>query len=166
MGLGYERYKLLIDKLFAELKQSFGEDVILSFAIFGSVARGEARENSDIDILVVHKPVEFDPVRRLAQLLVHRIYRSHEYEQLQRDGLNPDLYVIFMTEKDLYDRPLILLDILDHGIILYDDGTLEKRFKSLKKRLTELGSKKVVLDDGTWYWDLKPDWKPGEVFEL
>jgi len=29
-----------------------------------------------------------------------------------------------------------------------------------------LGSRKVILGNGSWYWDLKPDWKPGEVIEL
>jgi hypothetical protein len=55
---------------------------------------------------------------------------------------------------------------MDHGIIIYDNGILKRRFESLRKRLSELGSKKVVLEDGSWYWDLKPDWKPGEVIEL
>jgi hypothetical protein len=29
-----------------------------------------------------------------------------------------------------------------------------------------LGSRRVYLADGSWYWDLKPDFRPGEVVEL
>jgi hypothetical protein len=165
-GIGYETYKVFLDELLKALNDDFGEGTILSFALFGSVARSEARQDSDIDLLIVHKPINFDPIKRLVKLLLGKIRESDEYKRLQAMGLSADPYPIFMTENEIYERPLILLDILDHGIIIYDDGTLEKRFESLKTRLTELGSKRVVLDDGTWYWHLKPDWKPGEVIEL
>ena len=29
-----------------------------------------------------------------------------------------------------------------------------------------MGAKRIGLDDGSWYWDLKPDYKPYEVIEL
>jgi hypothetical protein len=43
---------------------------------------------------------------------------------------------------------------------------LENEFKAIKEKLKKLGSKKVVLPDSSWYWDLKPDMKPGEVIEI
>jgi predicted nucleotidyltransferase len=164
-GVGYTKYKKLLDQLLHRLRGAFGADVIRSFALFGSVARGEARPDSDIDVLVVHKPVDFDPVWRFVKIL-SGFRESDEYRRLQAEGFSPDPYPVFMTEGEMYERPLILLDIMDHGIIIYDSGVLRKRFESLKKRLAELGTKKVVLEDGSWYWHLKPDWKPGEVIEL
>lgn len=147
------------------LKEAFGEDVILSFALFGSVARGDARPDSDIDVLIVHKPVDFRPVGRFVDVIMD-LREGDEYQRLKAEGFSPDPYPILMTEKEMYERPLILLDIMDHGIIIYDSGVLKKRFESLRKRLDELGTKKVVLEDGSWYWVLKPDWKPGEVIEV
>jgi hypothetical protein len=32
--------------------------------------------------------------------------------------------------------------------------------------MAELGSRRIELPDGGWYWDLKPDWRPGEVVDL
>ena len=61
---------------------------------------------------------------------------------------------------------MILLDILDHGIVLYDAGPLGDRMRRLRKRMDELGTRKVTHADGSWHWDLKPDWAPGEVVEL
>jgi hypothetical protein len=29
-----------------------------------------------------------------------------------------------------------------------------------------LGSRRVYLADGSWYWDLKPDFRFGEVVEI
>jgi hypothetical protein len=36
----------------------------------------------------------------------------------------------------------------------------------LRRRLAELGSRRYVDADGYEYWDLKPDWKPGDVVKL
>ena len=44
---------------------------------------------------------------------------------------------------------------------------MRSNFITLKvERLLELGAKKVSLPDGSYYWDLKPDWKPREVIEI
>lgn len=163
---GYTTYEKLLNQLLQSLKNAFGEDVILSFVLFGSVARGEARPDSDIDLLIVHKPSDFRPVEKFVADVLFDFRESDEYRRLEAEGMSPDPYPIFMTEKEMYERPLILLDIMDHGIIIYDNGVLRKRFESLRKRLAELGTKKVVLEDGSWYWHLKPDWKPGEVIKL
>lgn len=57
--------------------------------------------------------------------------------------------------------------MIDDSIILHDrDDFFKKRLKDMKNRLLQLGSKKVVLDDRTWYWNLKPDIRPGEAIEL
>jgi len=165
MGIGYSTYKVFLERLLYELKVGFGKDKILSFALFGSVARGEATMESDIDILIVHKEIAFDPVKELVKIFF-KLKGNEEYERLRKQGLRPEPYPIFMTEKDLLENPLILLDILDHGVIIYDTGVLRDRLNALKRRLTELGSKKIYLKDGSWYWDLKPDWKPGEVIIL
>jgi hypothetical protein len=36
----------------------------------------------------------------------------------------------------------------------------------LRRRLDELGARRYVDEDGYEYWDLKPDWKPGDVVKL
>ncbi len=51
-------------------------------------------------------------------------------------------------------------------ISLYDMGILERRLDQLRGRLRQLDARKVIHADGSWHWDLKPDWRPGEVIEL
>ena len=41
------------------------------------------------------------------------------------------------------------------------EGVLER----LRKRLKELGAKRI-WQGNAWYWDLKPDYKPGDIIEL
>ena len=165
MKIGYEVYENYLQSFCNRLKASFGNEGILSVALFGSVARGQARLDSDIDLLVVHKEVDFNPVHRSVDI-AFALKEEDEYKCLIRQGLNPQPSCIFMTERELWNRPHILLDILVEGILLYDVGVLESRLRALRERLNTLGSKRVALPDGTWYWDLKPDWKPGEIIEL
>jgi len=36
----------------------------------------------------------------------------------------------------------------------------------LKMRLLKLGAKRIFIDKERWYWDLKPDYKFGEVIAV
>ena len=165
MKIGYEVYENYLQSFCNRLKASFGNEGILSVALFGSVARGHARLDSDIDLLFVHREVDFNPVHRSIDI-AFALKEEGEYKCLVGQGLDPQPSCIFMTERELWNRPHILLDILVEGILLYDVGVLESRLRALRERLNTLGSKRVALPDGTWYWDLKPDWKPGEIIEL
>ncbi|KPV63686.1 MAG: hypothetical protein AOA66_0708 [Candidatus Bathyarchaeota archaeon BA2] len=49
------------------------------------------------------------------------------------------------------------------GVILYDkDNFITLLLERLRKRLEELGSRRIQLPNGSWYWVLKPDLKAGE----
>jgi len=57
--------------------------------------------------------------------------------------------------------------MVDDAVVLYDPaGFFKRTIQDLQNRLKELGARRVWLEDGTWYWDIKPDLKPGEVFNL
>jgi len=43
---------------------------------------------------------------------------------------------------------------------------MKKRLEKLKDKLSELKARKVLLADGKWYWELKPEIKKGKVIEL
>jgi predicted nucleotidyltransferase len=130
------------------------------------VARGEASANSDIDLLVIQGKERTDPVEPFAERMA-RIDRWPEYLTLRGRGLYPSPEVIFMTPAELSKNPLILLDILDHGMILRDrQGFLKAKMKKLKGILKRLGAQKIHFDDGTWAWDLKSDWRPGDLIEI
>ncbi len=147
-----EAEKLLAQKFVEALKREMGQR-LLAVALFGSVARGQATERSDIDLLVV---VNEKPSNALQECLLVR--RQVEPYPLRR--ISP----IVTTPEMLRQNFLILLDILDHGIILHDpEGVLGDLLSRLKRRLEEWGSKKVQLPDGSWYWQLKPDRKLGET---
>lgn len=166
MGLGYETYREYLDALIRNLRDRFGEGNLLGCALFGSVARGVATSASDIDLLVLHSPVLPSPLKAFCEVCDGRAMEEASLT-LRKQGLSPYPSPLFRTEEALRRNPLILLDVLDHGILLYDQrGQLRALLERFSEVLKELGTRKRVLEDGSWAWELKPDWRPGEVVEI
>lgn len=166
MGIGYETYRAYLDALINCMIKEFGEENLLGGALFGSVVRGEARPESDIDLLFLHLPVGFSPLKTFVHICLD-LESGKEFHELVNQSFFPRPSPVFRTEAQLGENPLILLDLLDHGLILYDPlGRLNNLLEQFKLALANLGAKKIVLEDGSWAWDLKPDWKPGEVIEI
>lgn len=166
MQLGYEDYRGFIKQLLNQIDAYFGKKTIIACALFGSVARGEAKPYSDINILIIHEKVGFDPIKRFVDALLE-VRKDKEYSMLLERSIYPQPSVIFMTPQEISHRPLILLDIMDHGLILKDErGFLGDLIQKFKERLREMGAKKIIHKDDSWAWDLKPDWKPGEAIEI
>jgi len=142
--------------------QSFYGDRLVSLVIFGSVGRGTPRSDSDVDILVVADPLPDG-----------RIPRVREFDAVERSvatGGPADsahrLSPIFKTPAEVRRGSPLFLDMLDDGRLLYDrGGFFAGQLAALKTRLDKLGSKRIWKDDA-WYWDLKPDYKPGDEIVL
>lgn len=160
-----EPWRALVERVIAEYRATLADD-LLSVAVFGSVARGQAGPGSDLDLYCVTRdqlPI-FDP-----RIAAHRerVRSSTEYQALAAQGYRADLAPVFHSVDELVRHPWILLDISHHGIVLFDpDGVLGRELDAVRKRLEALGARRVERQDGTWYWDLKPDWRPGEVIRL
>jgi hypothetical protein len=159
------KWRALADRVIAEYRDTLGGD-LLAVACFGSVVRGKPSSESDLDLYVVTHGEVTNPVDQRLDLL-GRIRSSPEYQTLLREGYHPDPMPIFHTATKLTTHPWILLDIVDHGVILFDpEGVLAREFEAVRTRLRELGSQRIQRQDGSWYWDLKPDWRPGEIVAL
>lgn len=142
-----------------------GEDLV-ALALFGSVARGEPAPG-DVDVYVVTRhpfsPLLDPRVDQIRQSLLD----SAEHAAVVAAGHAATLAPLYHTTQQLSRHPWILLDISHEGIVLHDpDGVLQGELAAVRRRLQELGSRRITRPDGTWYWDLKPDWRPGEVIEL
>ena len=56
--------------------------------------------------------------------------------------------------------------MIDDARLLHDtDGFFRRYLDGFRRRLQVLGSRRIWLGNA-WYWELKPDLKPGEVFTL
>lgn len=158
---GYKDYKENLT-IFKQLLLERFEDNLISLILFGSVARGTAGKESDIDLLIILKDAPDVYYERLEPVI--------DIELKLRESASdaaPIFSCMILSEKEAMENRNIFLDMIDSSIILYDiNNFFKNRLKELKNRLLQLGSKKVVLEDKTWYWNLKPDMAAGEVIEL
>jgi hypothetical protein len=165
-GIPAEHAKLL-EEYCTAMKSHFGER-LKSICLFGSVAKGRPEPESDVDVLVVAEGLPPDVGGRMSDTSEVReaIRKSRASKTLRASGRSTLISEVFLTPEEVRRHPPILLDMIDEGIILHDeDGFLEKELETIRKRLKELGARKVITSKGH-YWILKPDIKPGEVVEI
>ena len=158
-------WRALAERVVTEYREALGGDLV-AIAIFGSAARGAATAASDLDLYVVTRAPLDLVERRLERLW--KVAQTPEYRRLVAEGYcRPDPRPVYHTLEELRRHPWILADIADHGIIMFDpDRVLSAELDAVRGRLRQLGAKRIERPDGTWMWDLKPDWKPGDVVEL
>ena len=159
-----EGYARLIDALLLELRAEYG-DRLMAVAVFGSVGRGTPRADSDLDFLFVARDLppgrfarveEFLPVEeRLAPLL-----------RVVTDGPPVMLSPVFKSPDELEQGSPLFLDMVEDARVVYDpEGLLTTRLDRLRARLRQLGARRI-WQGNAWYWELKPDLKPGEIIVL
>jgi hypothetical protein len=140
------------------LQRRFSDDLV-SVVLFGSRARGDARPESGIDVLVV--------VRDLPQRRWDRYEgipaRGREVSEEFGDAVTP---ILLTPEEAQHMKPYYLGMLSGHVLVRDEGGLFAGVLDRLRCRLDELGSRRYVDEDGYEYWDLKPDWKLGDVIEL
>jgi predicted nucleotidyltransferase len=167
MNIMQKEYVGLIEKYCSLIKNHF-RDRLISICLFGSVARGEAKPDSDIDILIVADDLPIDIGLRIKETnYVHEnLKKSEAYISLRKSNVSGLVSDIFFTPEEIERHPPILLDIVEDGIIWYDkENFLRKVLLSIKENLKKLEAKKVTTEKG-YYWVLKPDIKPGEIVRI
>jgi len=122
------------------LKKAFDNEFI-GLILFGSWVRGEAKADSDVDILIVFRTLKgFD-----ARSKAYSIIASH---------LNRALTLIDLTIEDL-NRELtpLMINIAYDGIIIYDEtGILEKFTSKVKAFIKKAKLIKYKTPNGKYGW--------------
>ena len=140
------------------LEERFGPDLV-SVVLFGSRARGTAGPDSDIDLLVVIHGLPGSRLERQRVLFGVARAVSEEFA----DALMP---VPLTPEEAATVKPFYLGMLSGHRILRDAGGFFGAVLERLHARFRDLGAQRHVDEDGYEYWDLKPDWKPGDVVTL
>jgi len=158
-------YESLLVHLLAAGQQHYGSRLV-SLAVFGSVGRGTPRPDSDIDLLVVAEELPHGRLRRAAEFRVVETTLSPYLAEARAAGLAPELSPVFKTPAEVQRGSLLFLDMIEDARILSDrEGFLREALTLFKARLDRLGARRIWRGNA-WFWDLKPDYKRGEVFEV
>ena len=146
--------RAIAERFAALLAERLGEQLI-SVALYGSVARGEARPESDIDLFVVANGLPRG-----------RFQRQAVWEELDLALGEPGLSVVLHTPEEARVARPLYLDMTEDAVLLADrggffGGVLDR----LRARMRELGS--IRHRQGRFrYWELAPGHRPGEDIEL
>ncbi len=158
-----------IDRFLVELHQraeAFYGDRLISLAVFGSYASGRAHPRSDLDLLIVLSTAA--PRRRLRLDEFDRLEAdlAPALDTLEAEGWSLDLSPVIRTRDEAEKFSILYLDMTMYVRILLDrDNFLQRRLDRTRAELERLGAERRTLGD-RWYWVLKKDYRPGEVFEI
>jgi predicted nucleotidyltransferase len=135
---------------------------LISLVLFGSVARGQASHTSDIDLVIVAEGLPRSLAERRRPFL-----QSWERARAARDLPHVEWNLITKSPEEARVHSPLYLDIVEDGLVILDrGGVVGAVLSAMRARMRALGSRRVYLADGSWYWDLKPDFRFGEVVEI
>ncbi|MBI4770044.1 MAG: nucleotidyltransferase domain-containing protein [Chloroflexi bacterium] len=142
---------------------------LTSAILFGSVARGQARRNSDIDLLIVVR-ADDEALSRLRERVTDLCLDfedSPEMQSVVEMGFPAVIRQIVYSETEALRTHLFYLDLVTDGEILFDrDGFMAAKLARVRQKMVQLGTRREYLNRKRWIWLLKPGMQPGEVVEL
>lgn len=137
-----------------------------ALAVFGSVARGTPRPDSDIDLLLVVDDLPAGRTARMAEFDRVEEALLPLLAQARSQGVHTSLSPVVKSPAELSAGSLLYLDMVDEARILIDEGAVLRRYlDELGRRLAARGSRRVRKGGG-YYWELVPGYRWGDRIEL
>ena len=153
-------------ELYAKSAETALGDRLISIVLFGSVARRQCHQASDIDLVVVLRDAPKAAMARRAILAPVRARIQPALENLWNRGVFADFTEIVLTADEAEKTHRLYLEIIEDGIILHDAGGFFARvLENLGATLRRIGAQRKSIGR-LRYWDLKPDFRPGDVVEI
>lgn len=157
-------YTSLLLKFFCVIKEHLKDD-LLAVGIFGSVARGTATKESDIDVFIIVKNLDmslFERTKYFIELKKDPIV-AREIDFLRSQNYNPQLNCYIRQPEELKIN-YFTIDLSYDMKIMFDSGFLEKFLNKIEEKIKEKGIKRLFLDEEKYYLDLGLNF--GEVYEF
>lgn len=155
----------LLADLEVAVRQVYGPRLV-GLGVFGSVGRGTMRPDSDIDVFLVADPLPAGRMPRSREFDAVESRMADALQRARRAGVVTRLSPVFKTTRELQAGSLLMLDLTEDLRLLYDPRHVVKAaLDEFRARLARLGARRIW--QGTiWHWDLKPDFRADEGFEL
>ncbi|MCQ4343115.1 MAG: nucleotidyltransferase domain-containing protein [Sulfolobaceae archaeon] len=160
-----EPYATLLNNMLKIMKEEFKDDLI-SVVVYGSVARGDNRNDSDVDLLIIMKNLPKDSMLKRIRLFETKVEDKLNLDEYWKMGYYISLSPVLKTPEEAEKFSPLYLDMVYDAVILYDSNYFFTRIlQKLRDRLKELGAERVRMGK-KWYWVLKKDSRFGETVEL
>ena len=145
-----------LSKACKELSGLLGDEFI-GLALFGNWARGEAREESDVDVLVVLKSLEGMEIRSaIYRIIARHVKRALTLIDVRLNEIASDKVVL---------TPL-LINIVADAVVIWDTGNVLREFVEKGRALIrKAGLVRYRTPDGKYGWKRRDD-RPLELVEL
>jgi predicted nucleotidyltransferase len=138
---------------------------LVSLAVYGSVGRGTPRSTSDIDVMLVVDSLPDGRTARMQEFAEVDQTMAAPLAAARALGVETEVSPVFKTPAELAVGSPLLLDMTEDARILVDRGELAQALTTLRTRLAAQGARRVFRGNA-WFWDLKPDYRPGDTFTL
>ena len=160
-----EIFDELLTKVVTATQAVYGERLV-SIVLYGSVARGTMRRDSDVDLLIVARDLPRGRFKRVEEFENVETTLAEDVRHAVSQGIDTTVSPVIKTPDEVLAGSPLFLDMVEDARVFYDRNEFfSQELTRLRTRLATLGAKRIWKDNA-WYWDLKPDFKPGEVFEL
>ncbi len=159
-------YETLLKKILDEIRRYFDKNLV-SVVLYGSLARGEVKKDSDIDLLIISENLPKERSRRQDMFMELEKESDEEIKRIyEKWGCYPYISPILKTKEEAKNLSPLYLDMVTDAKILYDkDDFFKEILEKLRMELDSLNAKKIKVGK-KWYWDLKPDYRFGEVISI
>lgn len=160
VNLGMEIYDAFLKIFVVEVSEKLG-DKILSMVVFGSVSRGQAKGDSDIDMFVFYddKKVGLEEVESVFNEVVVELRNSDEYGKLLNRGIFPEIYPFLISRSKARDILWVSLDATEDGVIIKDvNGFGREVMRGIGSKVGQMGGRRVKFASGGWCWMLFKDY--------
>ncbi len=160
-----QEQEVFLDSLFRKIEETY-QDRLISLAVYGSYARGEARLNSDLDLFIVLRGSNDNRSARRDQFIA-QIENPLEKDRLRlaSHGIRIELSPLILNQSEA-DRFLpIYLDMVDSCVVIRDQGDfLKRRLLTIREKMRRWGSRRHEVAGG-WYWEIQPGLKWNETID-
>jgi hypothetical protein len=162
----HHTFDRLLQRITEETRRHYGNR-LSALAVFGSVGRETMRHTSDIDLLVVVHDLPNGRVPRIEEFgPIERAVAPDLQAAAGTSGVDTRISAVIRTPAEIGAGSPLMLDMTQDARLLHDPaGILADALADLRRRLDRLGARRIWRD-GWWYWDLKPDFRRGETFEI
>lgn len=138
-----ESVKAFISQGIVDCYKDYLSKHLVSVVLFGSHARGDAKETSDYDLFIIAEKIPAKPLQRM--IFIRKPLKGQFEEKLS---------IIAKTPKEVLETfPPLFLDVGLDGIILFDRDNFFKNLQArIKEIIREAGLQRRKAN-GEFYWE-------------